>query len=168
MQSQVFLGPNADPVRKYAFAARDRIDETLQRIRSVHDGRFHYLRNFMPDRPFTALNRYKEKCFLVMPLLRQLHAEGKLNDVQAALMAARLPEEELYDTEKDPHEINNLAQSSSAAHQAALKRLRAELEKWIQETKDQGSELEPPELVKPFDKEMHEWFGTPAWAQRQR
>lgn len=83
-------------------------------------------------------------------------------------MAARLPEEELYDTEKDPHEVNNLAKASIAAHVATLKRLREELEKWIQETKDQGGELEPSELVKPFDKEMHEWFGTPDWAQRQR
>ena len=35
MQSRVFLGPHADPTRQYAFGARDRIDETVQRIRSV-------------------------------------------------------------------------------------------------------------------------------------
>ncbi len=166
MQSQVFLGAKADPPRKYAFGARDRIDETVQRIRSVHDGRYHYLRNFMPDRPFTALNRYKEKCFLVMPLMRELHKQGKLEPAPAALMAARLPEEELYDTEKDPHEIRNLATSTDPVHQEVLKRLRGELERWIKDTKDQGSELEPPELVKPFDKEMHDWFGTPDWAKR--
>jgi arylsulfatase A-like enzyme len=168
MQSRVFLGAGADPARRYAFAARDRIDETVQRIRAVHDGRFHYLRNFLPDRPFTALNRYKEKCFPVMPLMRQLHADGKLPPVPAALMAARLPEEELYDTAQDPHEIHNLATSADPAHQAARQRLRQELERWIQETKDQGAELEPPELVRPFDQEMHEWFGTPDWARRQR
>jgi arylsulfatase A-like enzyme len=168
MQSRVFLGPNADPPRKYAFGARDRIDETVQRIRSVHDGRFHYLRNFLPERPFTALNRYKEKCFLVMPLMRQLHAQGKLNAAQAALMAPRLPEEELYDTVTDPHEINNLATSSDRAHQAVLKRMREELDRWILETKDQGSKLEPSDVVAPFDKEMHEWFGTPDWARRHQ
>jgi len=42
------------------------------------------------------------------------------------------------------------------------------LEQWIKETRDQGSTLEPPEIVAPFDKEMHEWFGTPEWAQRKR
>lgn len=168
MQSRVFLGPNAAPPRRYAFAARDRIDETVQRIRSVHDGRFHYIRNFMPDHPFAALNRYKEKCFLVLPLMRRLRAEGKLNDAQAALMAPRLPEEELYNTQKDPYEIHNLASSSDPVHQAALKRMRAELETWIKATKDQGDELEPPELVERFDKEMHQWFGTPDWAKKPR
>ncbi|MEY2878024.1 MAG: Arylsulfatase precursor, partial [Verrucomicrobiota bacterium] len=39
MQSRVFLGERADPPRTYAFGARDRIDETVQRIRSVHDAR---------------------------------------------------------------------------------------------------------------------------------
>ena len=82
--------------------------------------------------------------------------------------AARLPEEELYDTEDDPHEINNLARSPDAAHRATLERLRGALENWIEETKDQGGVPEPPELVEPFDKEMHEWFGTPAWARRPR
>jgi arylsulfatase A-like enzyme len=171
MQSQVFFGRNSEPTpRLYAFAARDRIDETVQRIRSVHDRRFHYVRNYMPDQPFTALNRYKEKCFLVMPLMRQLHAEGKLTPVQAALMAPRLPDEELYDLHPrgDRHEIRNLVSSATPAHQDALKRLRAELDRWIKETKDQGAIPEPPEVVAPFVKEMHDWFGTPEWAKRGR
>jgi hypothetical protein len=100
--------------------------------------------------------------------MRQLHAEGKLTPAQAALMARRLPEEELYDTEKDPHEIHNLAQTEDAGNQRILKRLRAELDRWIAETKDQGSKLEPAEIVAPFDKEMHEWFGTPEWAKGKR
>ena len=65
MQSRVFLGANAEPPRTYAFAARDRIDETEVRLRSVHDARFHYIRNYTPGAGFPTLNRYKEKCFLV-------------------------------------------------------------------------------------------------------
>jgi N-sulfoglucosamine sulfohydrolase len=164
MQGRVFLGERAEPPREYAFAARDRIDETVQRIRSVHDGRYHYIKNFLPDRPFTALNRYKEKCFLVMPLLRQLHAEGKLTPAQAALMAPRLPDEELYDLSSDPYEIHNLA--NDPAHRETLTRLRGVLENWIRDTGDQGAEFEPSELVAPFIKEMHDWFGTPEWAQK--
>ena len=30
---------------------------------SVRGKRYHYIRNFYPDRHFTSLNRYKEKCF---------------------------------------------------------------------------------------------------------
>ena len=54
MQSRIFLGAEADPPRQYAFSARDRIDESVQRIRSVRDARYRYIRNFMPERPFTG------------------------------------------------------------------------------------------------------------------
>src|SRR5262249_29903066 len=49
MQSRIFLGPQADPPRTFAFSARDRIDETVNRIRSVRDERYRYIRNFMPQ-----------------------------------------------------------------------------------------------------------------------
>jgi arylsulfatase A-like enzyme len=168
MQSRGFLGSHADPPRKYAFSARDRIDESVQRIRSVRDARYRYIRNFLPEQPFSALNRYKEKCFLVMPLMRELHAAGKLTGPPAALFAPRLPDEELYDTDSDPHEIKNLAHSTQAEHREALLRLRAALDAWIVETGDRGHLPEPPDVVAPFEKEMHDWFGTPAWYRSQQ
>lgn len=166
MQSRVFLGERAEPPRRYAFSARDRIDETQCRIRSVHDGRYHYLRNFTPDVPFVSLNRYKEKCFLVQPLMRELLAEGKLTGAPLALMAPRAPDEELYDIQADPYEIQNLAGSNRTEHRDALARLRAALDTWMIETGDRGQWSEPPEVVAPFEKEMHDWFGTPAWFKR--
>jgi len=75
----------------------------------------------------------------------------------------RLPDEELFDTQTDPFEINNLANSRDTEHREALLRLRTALEVWMTETGDRGQFLEPPEVVAPFDKEMHDWFGTPAW-----
>ena len=45
----------------------------------------------------------------------------------------------------------------------ALARLRAALDTWLVETGDLGQWPEPPEVVAPFEKEMHDWFGTPAW-----
>ena len=167
MQSRIFLGPNADRPRTYAFSARDRIDETVNRIRSVREKRYHYLRNFMPEQGFASLNRYKEKCFLVIPLMRELHAQGKLNPAAAELMGP-LPPEQLFDTEADPHEINNLAKSPKPEHREALLRLRAALDTWIVETGDLGEQPEPPEIVAPFEKEMHEWFGTPAWYSKTK
>lgn len=165
MQSRIFLGEHLDPPRTYALAARDRIDETVNRIRSVRGARYHYLRNFMPEQSFTLLNRYKEKCFPVKPLMRQLHREGKLTGAPLALMADRLPDEELYDTEADPHEINNLAESDDPEHREALIRLRTALDVWMTETGDRGRLPEPAGTVAPFRQEMHEWFGTPAWYQ---
>ena len=78
MQSRNLLGVKADPPRQYAFSARDRIDETVQHIRTVRDARWRYIRNYTLGPTFASLNRYKEKCFLVMGLMRELQAEGKL------------------------------------------------------------------------------------------
>lgn len=162
MQSRVFLGADRDPPRTYAFSARDRIDETVVRIRSVRGKRYHYLRNFIPAQGFATLNRYKEKCFAVKPLMREMYAAGQLTGAAAELMEP-LPDEQLYDTWNDPHEIHNLAGSLKPEHQEALTGLRAALDTWIAETGDQGIWLEPEEIVRPFEKEMHDWFGTPEW-----
>ena len=94
--------------------------------------------------------------------MRRLHAEGKLTGPAADLMKP-LPKEQLYDTASDPHEIRNLADSREPRHRAALLRLRAALDTWITETGDLGAWPEPAEAVAPFEKEMHDWFGTPAW-----
>ena len=166
MQSRIFLGAQADPPRRYAFSARDRIDETVQRIRSVRDARWRYIRNFTPGPTFASLNRYKEKCFLVMPLMRELQAQGKLTGPPAELMALRGPSEELYDIDADPYEIHNLANSSKPEHRETLLRLRTALEVWMVETGDRGGIPEPPEVVAPFTKEMDDWFGTPAWVKQ--
>ena len=165
MHSRPLLGGDAPPPRTYAFSARDRIDETQARVRSVRDRRWRYIRNYPPYATVATLNRYKEKCFLIMPLMRRLHAEGRLAAPARALMAGRAPEEELYDTEADPHQIENLAASARPAHREALLRLRAALDAWIAETGDRGHIAEPPEVVASFAREMHDWFGTPAWYQ---
>ena len=67
------------------------------------------------------------------------------------------PEEELYDIDADPWEIDNLA--SDPAHQEALERLRGELEVWIVHTNDQGRFPEPPEVVQYWEDRMHEVYG---------
>lgn len=163
MQSRNFLGRQADPPRTYAFSARDRIDETVQRIRSVRDARWRYIRNDTRGPTFASLNRYKEKCFLVIPRMRQLHAQGKLAGPPAELMALHGPGEELYDLAADPYEIRNLVHANQAEPQAALLRLRAALDVWITETGDRGQWPEPSEALAPIIKEMDQWFGTPAW-----
>lgn len=106
----------------------------------VRDVRFRYLRNFTPEVARLAPNAYKAKQYPAWNLIQQLHTEGKLNAVQEALCAGRMPGEELYDPLAGPHEIKNLAASTDPEHQAARRRWRAELEKRIAESNDQGRE----------------------------
>lgn len=146
MQGQVFLGDRASPPREYVFGARDRCDETPFRLRTVRDGRYRYIRNFTPDRPFLQANAYKEKSYPVWNLLKRLHEAGKLTPAQDRLCAPTMPAEELYDLERDPHEIDNLA--GRPEHKATLERLRAAVEDWIEKTGDQGRTPEPPELIR--------------------
>jgi len=146
MEGRVFLGAQAAAPRKMVFGARDRCDETVFRFRTVRDARFRYIRNFTPDRPFLQANRYKEKQYPVWTLLPKLFAEGKLTSAQAALCSPTMPPEELYDLQADPHEIKNLA--GDPAFAADLTRLRGAVEKWIEQTNDQGRELEPEWLAK--------------------
>ena len=162
MQSRSFFGDHAEEPRTYAFSARDRIDETEMRIRSVRGERYHYLRNYNAQQGFPTLNRYKEKCFLVKPLMREMLAAGTLTGPAYDLMQPR-PYEELYDTELDPHEINNLIDSDDPEIQQVLAAMRATQDEWEERTGDLGAIPEAREIVAPFEKEMHDWFGTPDW-----
>jgi arylsulfatase A-like enzyme len=138
MQGRIFLGDQVEVPREYVFGTRDRDDETIMCIRSVRDARYRYIRNLMPEVPFLAPNKYKEKGYPVWNLLKQLHAEGKLTPAQDFLCQPRSPEEELYDLQSDPEEIHNLADSKKAEDQAALKKLRVVLAQWMKETGDKG------------------------------
>ncbi len=142
MQGRVFLGPAAGPEPEFAFSARDRCDETVDRIRCVRDKRWKLIRNFLPERPYSQKNHYKDTSYPALQVMRQLHAEGKLDGPPADWMAPTRPEFELYDLQSDPHEVDNLA--DIPGHGAQLARLRDALDAWIKESDDHGRVLEDP------------------------
>lgn len=156
MQGRVFWGPRKDEPREYVFGGRDRGDETVDRIRTVRDRRYRYLRNFYPERPFLQTNRYKEASYPVLRLMRELHAKGELTGPPARLMEPTRPREELYDLQEDPYEIHNLA--DDPAHRETLLRLRSALEDWIETSDDQGRFPEPPEVIEEFERQMRRFY----------
>jgi uncharacterized sulfatase len=110
------------------------MDERLDLVRSVTDGRYVYVRNYMPHRIYGQHLDY----MFQTPTTRawkKLHDEGRLNPIQDQFWN-RKPPEELYDLERDPDEVQNLA--PSAEHRAILERLRRELRRQILETRDLG------------------------------
>ena len=70
------------------------------------------------------------------PVINKLHDQGKLIKAQQLILAWPKPKEELYDLQKNPYEINNLAQSSG--YRDVLKKLRSLLDGWIEDTGDTG------------------------------
>lgn len=144
MQGRVFLGDKTHPAPKYVFSCRDRMDETYDRVRSVRGERFRYVRNFRPELPYMQWQNYLDE----MPIQkdwRRLAFAGKLDKTQMLFWSRTKPKEELYDLEKDPFEVNNLA--DSPRHEETLKEMRAALDKWIADTKDLGGVPER-ELIK--------------------
>lgn len=135
MQGVDFLGETSKP-RQYVFAARDRCDETLDRIRAVRTKDYKYIRNFFPDRPYTQFNAYKKAEYPVLTLMQVLNKKGELNADQARFMAATRPGEELYDLKNDPFEMHNLA--ANKKYQAKLKELRTQMDAWLA-TSDKGT-----------------------------
>jgi N-sulfoglucosamine sulfohydrolase len=148
LQGQAFLGSQKAQPREYVYAARDRMDETLDIIRAVRDKRWKYIRNYRPDLPYAQTITYMDE----MPTMkewRRLAAAGMLSGPPAIFFLPTKPVEELYDTKADPHEINNLA--GRPEQQGVLIRLRAAHEKWRSETGDLGlmPEAELMERVRP-------------------
>lgn len=133
--------------RDAVFAARDRCDETIERLRSVRTDRFLYIRNFYPERPHLQPNAYKDGKSIVKAL-RALHDAGKLDSVSEGLLFSpkRAPEE-LYEWTTDRWQLTNLA--SDPAHRQTLETLRSRLDRWITDTGDRGAES-----MKMYDSDM--------------
>jgi N-sulfoglucosamine sulfohydrolase len=148
MQGTVFLGNQAKP-RQYVFAARDRMDETPDRIRGVRDKQYNFIRNFHPELPYAQRVAYGE-LMPTMQIWRKWNAEGKLNSTQQLFFAPTKPLEEFYDCKADPWEVHNLLaspESMTPQLKAKADELRAALDKWTAETKDMGA-IPETELVK--------------------
>ncbi|MFM7129302.1 MAG: sulfatase, partial [bacterium] len=152
MQAKNNMSPESKP-RDAVFAARDRCDETVERIRSVRTADYLYIRNFYPSRPHLQPNAYKDNKSIVISI-RALHDAGKLSPLaEKLLFAPTRPPEELYLWQTDRFQVNNLA--ADPAHSEALKSLRARLGKWMTETADRG-----PESEKMYDSDMAVYVGN--------
>lgn len=149
-QGQAFLGAKRAEPRKYVYGHRDRMDETYDLIRMVRDQRYKYLRNFRHDLSYGQDISYMNQ-MPMMQEMRRLHAAGELKDGPAQYFRPTKPLEELFDTETDPHELNNLA--NDERHREVLLRMRAECERWMRSTGDVGLVPEAifDELKRPGD-----------------
>ena len=151
MEARPLLGENYTP-REFIVSARDRCDETVDHIRSIRKGNFKYIKNYLPNRPYLQPCDYKDlKPW--MSVLHQLDQQGELTEIQQLVTAKTRPTEELYDLSTDPYEIHNLADNK--AYTSNLNALRTLLNKWIQETGDQGM---IPESVKNYDSNMEAYL----------
>ena len=127
MDGVPFLGEGVSAAdveaRDESFGYADRFDEKYEFIRSLRKGKYQYIRYFQPFLPDGLQNNYRYR-MLAFTEWRDLYNAGKLSGPQLQFFQGK-PVEQLFDTEADPHEVNNLA--SNPDHADVLKDLRARL-----------------------------------------
>ena len=128
--AQVLTRPTAT-IRDYAFAEHNWHDFDDHQ-RAVRGPRFLYIENNYTDIPLTPpCDVIRSDTFQDM---RRLHAAGTLTLAQQRPFLKPRPPEELYDTDADPHQLNNLA--DDPAHAETLQNLRKVLAEWKRSTGD--------------------------------
>lgn len=90
-----------------AFGYADRFDEKSDFSRSLHKGKYHYIRHFQPFYPDGLHNDYRLK-MKAYAQWREFFHQGILNELQQAFFQSK-PVEQLFDVDVDPYEIRNLA-----------------------------------------------------------
>jgi N-sulfoglucosamine sulfohydrolase len=134
-EGKPIMGKNAEPKREYAFGARDRADDMFEMSRSVTDGRYFYVRHYMPHLPYIQPGFIFSDEKEAFRELRRLHQANQTNAEQEKLWNKK-PVEELYDWQNDPQELNNLAGNPTYAE--IKNRLKSKMHSWMVETHDLG------------------------------
>jgi arylsulfatase A-like enzyme len=122
----------------YIYAARDRIDELMDRQRAVRDTRFKYIRSWYPEVAGGTDLEFRNNIATVREM-RALFDAGKLNTVQRQWYEPP-GEERLFDLQLDPFEINDV--SRDPQYQGELPRMRAALDAWLAQVGDWSEEPE--------------------------
>jgi len=110
------------------------MDESYDTVRTVTDGRYRYIRNYMPHRAAGMHEAYAWNLKSYQDWERQLLA-GKLTPAQAAFFQPKLYEQ-LFDLHADPDQVvNSAADPAMAGH---LRRLRQALDRHMLAINDNG------------------------------
>ena len=134
MEGTAFLGKKAGKPRTYVYGHRDRVDEVIDMARSIRDGQYLYIRNFMPHLGYNQPTAW--------PDLGEIRHEiydyplERMTSAQRHFAGPTRPIEELYDCNADPLNLQNLADSATSGD--VLKRMRNDLRAELIKRRDLG------------------------------
>ena len=132
-------------------AHRDRLDHTIDKVRSIRTDTFRYVRNYLTDR-ILLQPQYRDKMYYTKNL-HELYKKDRLTDHIKQIYFGERPQEEFYNIYNDPDMIHNLAYDS--LHSKNLDRHRYILENWISQG-DLGN-LKESEASLRFNGEGKKW-----------
>ncbi len=136
-EGQDLFGPDFAP-REFVASAKDRLDHTIDRVRTVRTDRFRYTRNYKLDRVLLQPQYRDGNAYT--KFMHDAYAAGTLSPKLTEIYFGERRPEELYDVERDPHQINNLV--DHPAYAGVLDRHRALLDDWLSKG-DAGAYEEP-------------------------
>ena len=135
-QGKAFLGAEkSKSERKYIFSASDRFDEHSDRIRAVKNKKYKYIRNYNIDKPHALNVAYRNQMDL-MKNLNLLNESNLLSDKQKLWFQVPKSNEEFYDLQNDPFELNNLIGEKKFLKE--INDLRLQLDNWMNKINDLG------------------------------
>jgi len=112
-------------------------------IRSVSDGKYHYIRNLKPDNLYIEkhlMARMTPNEYWLSWIFQSSNDERTYNLVMRYM---KRPAEELYRIDTDPEEMNNLIGNQQL--QGIKKQLSDELDRWMREQGDPGAAIDTKE-----------------------
>lgn len=149
--------------RTFVGSAKDRLDHTIDRVRSIRTDRYRYTRNFFVDRVFLQPQYRDGRPFLRS--VREAYANGTLDSNLAKIYFGERPSEELYDVVKDPAQVHDLANNPEFS--TILQEHRVILDRWLARG-DMGEGNEPDKELM-MNGENSKWgFGVNAQYERIR
>jgi len=153
MQGHAFAGKFQTGPQPFVHGFRGRMDERYDCVRSVTDGRFVYLRNYMPHLSQAQHVAYQFETPTTV-VWRKLFDAGKATPEQSIFWQEPKAPEELYDLQNDPDEVHNLA--ASPEHAETLAKMRAAQENLALKIRDvgllpEGEMLRRSEGTTPYD-----------------
>jgi hypothetical protein len=113
--------------RQWVASAKDRLDHTIDRVRTIRTEKFRYTRNYKLDRILLQPQYRDGQDYLKN--LKELYAADKLSDDLKRIYFGERPKEELYDVSKDPAQVHNLV--SDPKFTKELNRHRKLLDAWL-------------------------------------
>ena len=129
--------------RKWVASAKDRLDHTIDRVRTIRTDQFRYTRNYKLDRVLLQPQYRDSQEYLKN--LKELYASGELSEDLTRIYFGERPEEEFYDVVNDPAQVQNLI--NDPKYQKEVQLHRHLLDDWLA-AGDAGEAEETPEALR--------------------
>jgi arylsulfatase A-like enzyme len=139
MQGRAFAGAARTAPPQFTLTLADRMDERYNLVRAVTDGRYRYVRDYYPDRPWGQHLDYLWQVAFIREWELQFQA-GALTPAQRRFFEPAHAEA-LFDCDADPDNVNDL--SRDPAQQERLHTMRAALRETLLRIRDTGFMPEP-------------------------